>query len=153
MKRILERGKLLSNKKNPVSKRFMDSWEKQVKNIIYPERLNEWRELGVGVWSGVVDKNTIEVAVDVMQELQDNQTFEKVKADMDEIKKEKLYDIQKIMKTVLNFSKKGPEFYLDYYKIKDTFCYQKIEAIQNENFEFEQNFQKQLKNNQKEREQ
>lgn len=153
MKKILERGKLLSDKSHPVTKKFMDKWENSAKHLIYAERLPEWRQIGAGVWSGLIQENIVEKSISVMNELHQGQEFETLKKEIKKLEKTSDLDINKMLKYVLNFSKKGPEFFIDYYEIKDTFCYQKIEAIQNENYEFEKNLQNRIKQNQKVREQ
>lgn len=143
MKKILERNKLEKRTGVP-SKKFMDSWEMRAKHLIYPERLTEWREMGAGVWSGITDLEYAKEAVKVMQKLHDEKGFDKTKKYVINLKKKnsKDYEIIKIMKIVLHFSKMGPEFFSDYYNITDSFCNQKIERIKIENEEFKRNLEK-----------
>lgn len=143
MKKILERNKLDSVKKPP-SKKDMDKWENMAKHLIYPQRLDEWREMGAGVWYGITDFEYAKKAVEIMQKLHDGKSFDQTKQYVINLKKKnsKDYDIIKIMKIVLHFSKMGPEFFSDYYNITDSFCNQKIERIKIENEEFKRNLEK-----------
>ena len=151
MKKILEYGNLISVKPKPVPQKFMHKWEKKAQNLIYPDpkKMKEWRELGTGVWPGFIAKENIKVALCVMDELQQGQEFEKIKNEIKKAEKSKGIIAKKVLKTVLYFSKKGPQFYMYYYKhINDLSFYREIKRIEIENKVFEKRFQNTTEQNQ-----
>jgi len=141
LKKILQNGSMSYPSHKPVSKKFMKEWEEMVDGLIYDERLPEWRQIGSGVWSKLMDKYEIEVAVYLMKALDQKENYKDLKQTLEALKKTKDCDVAKTLNVVLNFSKQGPQFYCYIKNIKDPLLNSDVRRISNENLAFERNLQ------------
>lgn len=141
LKKILQNGLMSYPSHKPASKRFMKEWEEKVYGLIYDERLPEWRQLGSGVWSKLMDVYEIDVAVYIMKALDKEENYKDLKQTLEKLKKTQDCNVAKTLNLVLNFSKQGPQFYCYINNIKDPFLNNEVRRISNENLVFERNLQ------------
>ncbi len=108
-------------------------WIERGSTMIFPEKLQDWQEYVENSAEDLYHGNELEYALEIMEELDSGASIEKV-LNIFEDKNYSGISKSKIIRTVLHFSKRGPEFYENTAKSKfDAYDKEILEEQKKEN--------------------
>ena len=130
------------NKKESKEKALLNAeeWIKEGEKLIYPERQKEWEECVYKRIDDIYNGKDIEAALEIMKKLDQGYEIDEIK----EIIKNQNHSgaSESIVRNIiLNFSKRGPEFFKETTPILNSEIEDKIRQIEEQNNEYKNNNQ------------